>query len=222
MCSRLHLQKCAQLSASASRYSSFQIWPDVAASRLQVGNKWLQLALARSFFLVFFASLAWCCFLGLQYGLFTSSFCLAVHHFCFDSHLIKMDSQAYRQIIYFLADGGHKPKEIHSQLISKYGSGAPSYATVTRWFNEKKRGRTDLSNRPSTGRPPEVITPAKIEAAKRAVASNAKISCRTLALELSLCRPTVKTLMERCWHNGFHMNCPTRRSALELNFANNF
>lgn len=85
-----------------------------------------------------------------------------------------MDNQSYRQIIYYEADKGRKPKEIFENFVATYGRDqAPSYSTVTRWFNEWRWDRKDLANRPSTGRPVEAITSGKVDAARRIVARDA-------------------------------------------------
>ena len=108
-----------------------------------------------------------------------------------------MDPRNYRSIIYYLAGQGKEPKKIFEELVAQYGQDAPSKPTVVRWVQEFKWGRTDLENRPQTGRPPEAMTHAKINAARLSVARNPRISTRMLAEELGLAAATTKTLLEQ-------------------------
>lgn len=106
-----------------------------------------------------------------------------------------MDNHGFRAIIYHLASQGKTAKVIHTELTSQYGQDAPSLSTVKNWRNERKWGRTDLANRPGSGRPPEAITASKIDQAKKLVAADKTISMRSLARELRLHRNTVEILM---------------------------
>lgn len=79
---------------------------------------------------------------------------------------VKMDSQAFHAVIFHLARQDKSAKEIHQELVETYGENACHYSTVARWVQEFKWGRKDLAPRKSSGRPPEAITGAKIDAAK--------------------------------------------------------
>lgn len=110
---------------------------------------------------------------------------------------MSLPSTSYREVIFHLTTQGKSAKQIHQELIETYGQDAPHYSTVTRWVNEHRRGRRDVTNRPSTGRPPEAILPSKIDAARRIVASDPKISCYALAPMLILSRATTKIILEQ-------------------------
>lgn len=108
-----------------------------------------------------------------------------------------MDSRSYRSIIYHHASQGKKPTEIYNLLVQLYGQEAPCKATVANWCNERKWGRTDLDNRKQSGRPPDAITEAKIDAARALVAREPKISCKMAAERLNLAQGTTKILLTK-------------------------
>ena len=70
----------------------------------------------------------------------------------------------YRAIIKFLQKERCSVREIYDRLVAVYGKSAPSFATVTRWFNEFKRGRQSLEDDPRSGRPSDVVSPSVIAA----------------------------------------------------------
>lgn len=107
-----------------------------------------------------------------------------------------MNSNQYRRVIFHLAAQGHKPKFILEELTRTYGDAAPSKATVARWVNEFKWGRREGQDLRPTGRPPEAITQARVDAARLAVARDPKASLRSLASELGLARETTKNLLQ--------------------------
>lgn len=107
-----------------------------------------------------------------------------------------MDNQTKRELILHYAKLGQKPAQIHKFLLETYGQDAPSYKMVKDWCNQHKWGRTDTKTRPSTGRPLEVPSTRLIELAERAVRQEPKISCRMLAQQLNLSRPTTKSIVK--------------------------
>lgn len=64
----------------------------------------------------------------------------------------------YRAVIKFLTLEKRSANNIYERLTNVYGDSAPSYATVTRWVAEFKRGRTSLEDDPRAGRPVEATT----------------------------------------------------------------
>lgn len=106
-----------------------------------------------------------------------------------------MDQMRYRAVIVHQASEGKTLKEIHSNLQAQYGGKAPCRATVANWIREHKWGRENLSNRPCTGRPPELATPTRIAKARAIVATNKKISLTQLALRLKIAPGSARTIL---------------------------
>jgi histone-lysine N-methyltransferase SETMAR len=100
----------------------------------------------------------------------------------------KMMELEQRYIIKFFMEEGKKGKKIIERLQRHYGTDALARSTVYKWMNELKRGRTDLTNIPSPGRPRE-------EELARAIAhkheEDPHLSARKLAQYLGIAHSTV-------------------------------
>lgn len=70
-----------------------------------------------------------------------------------------MENIEYRAVIKYLLKKHISAKEIHDDMVNTLGECAPSYATICRWVNEFKRGRTSVEDDPRSGRPKTVTTP---------------------------------------------------------------
>ena len=74
----------------------------------------------------------------------------------------------FRAMIEFPSKKGCLAKEIHDRLCTVYGYSAPSFSTVTRWFNEFRRGRQSLEYNPRHfRRPSDAVRPFVIAAVKK-------------------------------------------------------
>lgn len=107
-----------------------------------------------------------------------------------------MQPSVYRELIKHHLLSGKKALEIFQILVSVYGQDAPSRSTVERWVNEFKRGRQDTQTRPSTGRPPEAITDAKINEARLLIVKDPKLSCKSIAGLLVLSECTTRLILQ--------------------------
>ena len=58
-----------------------------------------------------------------------------------------------KAVIEFLFKEGIAAREISDRLRNVYGESALSYPTVRRWVAEFKGGRSDIIDRPRSGRP---------------------------------------------------------------------
>ena len=64
-----------------------------------------------------------------------------------------------RAVIKFFFLQGKAPKEIHAIMIETLGEHAQSYATVTNWVAQFKRGDFSICNAPRPVQPKTVTTP---------------------------------------------------------------
>ena len=74
---------------------------------------------------------------------------------------MSLESVQYRSVIRFLYLKGKSREEIQVEL-NVYGEQSPSLATIKRWFNDFKAGRTSVVDMEKSGRPSEInekITP---------------------------------------------------------------
>ena len=59
-----------------------------------------------------------------------------------------MEKTEIRAIIKYLHLKGMTASEIHNDMLGTLAESAPSYATVTRWIREFKRGRVRVKDDP--------------------------------------------------------------------------
>lgn len=92
----------------------------------------------------------------------------------------------YRSVIKFLCKEGCTATEIHLRMTNVYGSECPSYATVTRWFNEFKRGRTEIQDDQRSGRPTTSTDWDHSAQAELLIMNNRRIKVSEIASELNI------------------------------------
>jgi len=64
---------------------------------------------------------------------------------------------------------------IHQRLVAVYGHSVPHYCTVTRWFNEFKRGRQSLEDDPRSGRPSDALNLISVAAVEKLIMANRRV-----------------------------------------------
>lgn len=94
---------------------------------------------------------------------------------------VKMENNEYRAVIKYLLKKNLSAKEIHNDMVDTLGEGAPSYATVCRWVNEFKRGRTTVENDPRSGRPKTVTTPEIVDKVHDIVLNDRRLKLTEIA-----------------------------------------
>jgi len=63
-----------------------------------------------------------------------------------------MDKFEHRAVIKYLQNKELTPKQIHGNMQETLGTSAPSYAMITKWVTEFKRGRECIEDDPRNGR----------------------------------------------------------------------
>jgi len=92
----------------------------------------------------------------------------------------------YCAIIKFLTSEKQPANNIHECLIRVYGESAPSYATVTRWVAEFKRGRTSLEDNPRAGRPVDATSDDCCHAVEILVMGDRWLKVAEIACEIGI------------------------------------
>ena len=65
-----------------------------------------------------------------------------------------------KAVIEFLMKEGIAAREITDRLKNVYGESALSYPSVRRWIADFKGGRSDIIDKPRSGRPSSAVTEA--------------------------------------------------------------
>lgn len=97
-----------------------------------------------------------------------------------------MEKTEYRAVIKYLHLKGMTSSEIHEDMVGTLAESAPSYATITRWVREFKRGRDSVEDDPRSGRPPTAITKDNLDLALQMVMQDRRLSCRQIAERLGV------------------------------------
>ena len=90
---------------------------------------------------------------------------------------------------------GRSAKEIYDRLATVYGPSVPSFSTVTRWFNEFKRGRRSLEDDTRSGRPTTAVNPDLIEAVKQIIMEDRRIKVAHIATMTGISVGSTETII---------------------------
>ena len=97
-----------------------------------------------------------------------------------------MEKTEIRVIIKYLHLKGMTASKIRDDVLGILAESAPSYATVTRWIREFKRGRVRVEDDPRSGRPAKATTKDNIDLVLKMVMQDRRISCRKVAERLGI------------------------------------
>ena len=92
----------------------------------------------------------------------------------------------YRAVIKFLTLENRSANNIYERLTNVYGDSAPSYATVTRWVAEFKRGPTSLEDDPHAGQPAEATMDDCCHAVEMLVMRDRRLKVLQIAGEVGI------------------------------------
>ena len=111
----------------------------------------------------------------------------------------------YRAIIKFLTLEKEPANNIHERLVSVYGDSVASYATVTRWVAEFKRGRTSLEDNPRAGRPVDATSDDCCHAVETLVMGDQRLKVAEIASEIGISYGSVINILHQ--HLGLSKVC---------------
>ena len=81
-----------------------------------------------------------------------------------------------KAVIKFLLKEGIAAREISDRLRNVYGESALSYPTVRRWVAEFKGGRSDIIDKPRSGRPPSAVKEANKQRVDELIRSDRRVT----------------------------------------------
>ena len=89
---------------------------------------------------------------------------------------MELTSEYFRAMIYYDFGRRLSKQECIDQLISTFGDGASSYATVKRWYNEFNRGRHSLTHEFRKGRSKSAVGPENINVVQKLIMQNRHVT----------------------------------------------
>jgi len=90
---------------------------------------------------------------------------------------------------------GKVPKKIHAILTETLGEYAPSYATVSNWVAQFKRGDFSTCDAPRPGRPKTVTILEIIDLIHELIWEDRRISAKSIAEQLGISRDRVGSII---------------------------
>ena len=100
-----------------------------------------------------------------------------------------------RAVIRYLYLKGKTGQKIHCELISVYGSSAPSYAQVKFWVGKSKLGRTSSEDETRSGRPSDATDEEICNKVWDLVYSDRRIKVEEMANALHISHGSVSTIL---------------------------
>ncbi len=85
-----------------------------------------------------------------------------------------------KAVIEFLMKEGIAAREISDRLKNVYGESALSYLSVRRWMADFKGGRSDIIDKPRSGRPSSAVTEANKQHVDELIRSDRRITTRDI------------------------------------------
>ena len=86
----------------------------------------------------------------------------------------------FRAIIYYNLARGLSKEECFREMSEVFGEDCPSVRTVEHWYLKFRRGNFVFEDQPHTGRPSDVATPELVDAVRKAITLNRRITYRQL------------------------------------------
>ena len=124
----------------------------------------------------------------------------------FNQSAMSVSKAAFRPMMYYDFKKGLSYKECHESLRQLFGDECPSEATVSFWFREFRRGRTDFEDEPRSGRPAEAATAENADRLQQLVKEDPRITMKEIEEHLGIGSAAAQKLVHE--HLGL-----TKRSA---------
>ena len=85
-----------------------------------------------------------------------------------------------KAVIEFLMKEGITARQISDRLKNVYGESALSHSSVKRWLADFKGGRSEIIDKPRSGRPSSAVTEANKQKVDELICSNRRITTRDI------------------------------------------
>lgn len=106
-----------------------------------------------------------------------------------------MEKSENRAIIQYLLKKQMSANEIYEDMRRTLNNDGPSYATVCRWINEFKRGRTSIPDEYRSGRPKTATTPEIIDKVRGIILNDRRLKLSEVAEMLDISKERVHFIL---------------------------
>jgi len=117
----------------------------------------------------------------------------------------EIENCEYRSVIKFLIRLGKTNENIQEQLRQAYGNNCPHKATIYRWINEFKRGRSQVHDSERSGRPVDATTEEMVKRVDNLIKSDRRISIEGIEAQLPISHGTICSIIHD--HLGYSKIC---------------
>ena len=108
---------------------------------------------------------------------------------------MELESRDFRAMIFYDFKRGLSVTDCSDQLSATFGESAPSKPTVYKWYREFSLGRKSIKVDPSPGRPVSVTTQENVEAVRKLVDRDRRITYDEIQEELGLSSTTIHKIL---------------------------
>ncbi|CAH1996813.1 unnamed protein product, partial [Acanthoscelides obtectus] len=83
-------------------------------------------------------------------------------------------------------------QECLAELLSVFGNEAPHQSTISRWYEEFKRGRVSLSNDLRVGAPKTAVTQENVDAVRKLIVEDRHVTYREIEASLKISKTSIQ------------------------------
>jgi len=105
------------------------------------------------------------------------------------------DSLKQKAVIEFLMKEGIAAREISDRLKKVYGESALKFPSVKRWVAAFKDGRTDIIDKPRSGRPSSAVTEANKQRVDELIRSDRRVTTKNIIYLIGVSHGTVHNII---------------------------
>ncbi|CAH2010681.1 unnamed protein product [Acanthoscelides obtectus] len=108
---------------------------------------------------------------------------------------MELNREHFRAIIYYNFQRQLSQQECLDELLSVFGKEAPHQSTISRWYEEFKRGRVSLSDDPRVGAPKPAVTQENVDAVRKLIIEERHVTYRESEASLKISKTSIQKIV---------------------------
>ncbi|CAH1977019.1 unnamed protein product [Acanthoscelides obtectus] len=105
---------------------------------------------------------------------------------------MELNREHFRAIIYYNFQRQLSQQECLAELLSVFGNQAPHQSTISRWYEEFKRGRVSLSDDSRAGAPKTSVTQENVDAMRKLIIEDRHVTYREIEASLKISKTSIQ------------------------------